>query len=290
VTGVASVMRTSRGQRLRAMWDVALWTLTCTAVLYLVFLGAWGLNYRRVPLAQQLDFNRARVTPEAVRALNARAAAEAGRLRPTIPAGDQGWPSRDAVARALVPALDRAVNALGLRGPVRPGRPKTSMLDPWFTRTGVSGMTDPFVLETIVAGNILPFEWPMVVAHEWGHLAGLARESEASYFAWVACLGGDAGERYSAWLETFILTAVALTPDERAAAVGALPDGVRADLRAMHERSARDEVRFLSAAAWTTYDGYLKANGVASGVRNYGEVVQLMVGVRVRGRDAAIGH
>ncbi|MCA1650241.1 MAG: DUF3810 family protein [Acidobacteria bacterium] len=37
-----------------------------SAVVYLLFLGMWGLNYRRLPLESKLVFDRARVTRESV--------------------------------------------------------------------------------------------------------------------------------------------------------------------------------------------------------------------------------
>ena len=51
-------------------------------------------------------------------------------------------------------------------------------------------------------------------------------------------------------------------------------------MRAAAERTRRDEFQRLRLFAWTTYDAYLKANRVDSGVRNYGEVVRLITGTR----------
>jgi hypothetical protein len=48
----------------------------------------------------------------------------------------------------------------------------------------------------------------------------------------------------------------------------------------MARRTARDQVPAVSLTAWSLYDRYLRANRVAAGVRNYSEVVQLMVGTR----------
>jgi hypothetical protein len=227
-----------------------------------------------------VDFDRSRITPEAVRALNATSLEELIRARAGLPARLDAWPSRDQVARDLHPGLTRVAAALGLPSTVVPGRPKFTLLDPYFTRAGVSGMTDPFFLETLVASNMLAFETPQVIAHEWGHLAGLARESEASFFAWLVCVGGTPEARYSAWLETFMLTLPALDREGRRARVDGLPAVVRADLRAAAERTRRDEVQPLRLVAWATYDRYLKANRVDSGTRNYGEVVSLLVGTR----------
>ncbi|MCX6550448.1 MAG: DUF3810 family protein [Acidobacteria bacterium] len=277
---VVSVARAGRGARWRMCGLRLSQAAVCGAVLLMAFLACWGLNYRREPLATRLDFDLARVTPEAVRALNATSVEAMSRLRVHLPSRLDAWPSRDDASRTLVPAFDAGVRALGLPDSVKPGRPKTSLLDAYFTRAGVSGMTDPFFLETLTASNLLPFERPMVVAHEWGHLAGLARESEASFFAWTVCLNGNEQAQYSAWLEAFVHTLRGFDRTERQAVVAALPAAVRADLRAMADRTARDEVRFVSMAAWRTYDTYLKANQVATGVMNYGEVLQLMVGTR----------
>ena len=52
-------------------------------------------------------------------------------------------------------------------------------------------MTDPFFLETLLAPDLLDVERPFVIAHEWGHLAGYADESEANFIAWLACRRGS---------------------------------------------------------------------------------------------------
>jgi len=275
-----SVIRSPRGTRWRALARRAWQGVVAAALVYLTFLAAWGCNYRREPVSAWLDFDQRRVTTAAVRSLNDQAVTEMTRLRGRLPAAIEGWPARDELARGLLPTFERGVRLLRLPAPVRAGRPKTSALDLYFTRAGVSGMTDPFFLETLVATNVLPFEQPFVIAHEWGHLAGLARESDASFFGWVVCMQGNEGARYSAWLEAFLHTLPALSRDERREVRRRLPDLVQADLDAMARRTARDQVRAVSLPAWSLYDRYLRANRVAAGVRNYSEVVQLMVGTR----------
>jgi len=48
----------------------------------------------------------------------------------------------------------------------------------------------------------------------------------------------------------------------------------------MAARSARDQVRLVRQTAWRTYDRYLRAQRVGSGLANYGEVVRLLAGLR----------
>jgi hypothetical protein len=71
-----------------------------------------------------------------------------------------------------------------------PGRPKQTLLDLYFRRATVEGMTDPYFLETLIVSDLLPFERPFVVAHEWSHLAGFGDEGEANFVGWLTCLGG----------------------------------------------------------------------------------------------------
>jgi hypothetical protein len=280
VLALGSIARAPRGRRLASLARRAAQAAVVAALAYLAFVAAWAGNYRRQPLTALLDFDDARVTREAVIALNDAAIAEVSRLRPRLPPGPSGWSDAAQAATDIGESLDVGSRLLGLPGPVRAGRPKWTVLDVYLTRAGVSGMTNPFFLETLVASNLLPFELPVVIAHEWGHLAGLARESDASFFGLLVCLHGSEAAQYSAWLDIYVRTLGAREPAERPAALARLPDAVRADLRAMADRSKRDQVRAVSLMAWRTYDTYLRSQRVESGVRNYGEVVRLVAGTR----------
>jgi hypothetical protein len=245
---------------------------------FLAFLLVWGFNYRRLPLSSTLDFDRRRVTPDAARRLAADAVMHLNELH--APAHAAGWPPAGAIDAALAASLRDVQQGLGLLPTVVPGRPKRSLLDAYFIRAGVAGMTDPYFLETMIASDILPFERPAVVAHEWAHLAGFAEESEANFIAWLACLRGGPEHRYSGWLALYGEVAGSLTREEWRTISASLGEGPRQDIRAMRERSERHINPRLSAAGWMVYDEYLKANRVESGARSYGEVVTLVLGTR----------
>ncbi len=278
--GLFAALHAPQDGRWRALGRLAAHGIVAGSALYLVFLLAWGLNYRREPIEARLEFDESLVTTESVVALNDAAIGELARLRPLLPEGHDGWPKADDVARVLAGPLAEAARLFGLPGPVTPGRPKRTILDPYFTRAGVSGLTDPFFLETLLPSNLLPFELPSVIAHEWGHLAGFAGESEASLFGLAVCLRGDNAAQYSAWLDVFVHTLGARDGEGRREARSRLPAAVRADLEAMAARSARDQVGSIRRAAWRAYDRYLRSQRVSSGVANYGEVVRLIAGTR----------
>jgi len=246
-------------------------TVAMAAALYLAFLMLWGLNYRRVPLTEKLQFDPAAATPGSARAMTATAIDRLNRL---FDAGHATEPA------ASLPAAFASVQGdLGAARPAVPGRPKRTLADWYFRRAAVDGMTDPFFLETLVAGDLLPVERPFVVAHEWSHLAGYADESEANFLGWVICLKGGDASAYSGWLFLYSELIGAVDIRDRRD-LPELDAGPRADLRAISDRLRRNVSPALSTAGWLVYDRYLKANRVEAGAASYGQVVRLALGAR----------
>lgn len=249
------------------------------AVVYLVFLASWGLNYRRPPLESRLDHAAERVNPRAAAALARRLVSGANRLHAETRREGESWEQAAAGLASPFAAVQQQ-----LRGRdatlARPGRAKWSALTHYFERAGVDGMTDPFFLEVLVNRGLLPFERPAVLAHEWAHLAGFADESEANFVGWLVCLQGPRPAQYSAHLAILWDLFGALPPDERERASRNLAPGPRADLEAVAARVATTSPA-LRQASWRIYDRYLKANRVEAGVRSYGAALQLLLGTRM---------
>ena len=277
-------------RRRRVIWPIAARTVTWCAALYLAFVALWGLNYRRPHLRESIAYDASAVT--------AGASVAAGRL--TVDRLNQlhtaahtaGWPDGGAVDQNLERAFARAARDAGIARDVVPGRPKHTVLDWYFRRAGVDGMTDPYFLETLVAGGVLPFERPFVVAHEWSHLAGIADEGEANFTGWLACVRGSPANAYSGWLFLYAELARVVSGSDRTLVSGALAAGPRDDLRAIRERYEREVSPGVSSAGWRVYDSYLKANRVEAGTASYDEVVRLVLGTRVNGQavlDLAAG-
>lgn len=238
--------------------------LACAAVLvYLAFLATWGLNYRRLPLAEKVVFDDERITAAAHEALGDRAVA-------TLNADYARAHERPVDLDALRLAFQDAHRAFG-GAPIVTGRPKATLLGWYFHKASIAGMTDPFFLETMLAPDLLEVERPFVIAHEWAHLAGYADESEANFVAYLACQRGDAAARYSA-----ALMIVGYAPGSRPLK-DALALGPRMDLDAIRQRY-RQTSEALRFAARESYDRYLKANRVERGIESYDAVVQLILG------------
>jgi hypothetical protein len=258
----------------RVLWRTALWG----SALYLAFLFAWGLNYRRVPLIERLPYDSTVVTPEAARALTLASIDELNRLYESAHAA--GWVSAGTIDTTLVDALTRADREIGGTGVVVAARPKSTLLDWYFQRAAVDGMTDPYFLETLVSSQLLPFERPFVVAHEWSHLAGLADEGDANFLGWLACVRAAPPQQYSGWLFLYTEVSAAFRGRDRSDLAGRLGPGPRADLNAIRDRVVREVSPQMSTAGWRVYDQYLKANRVEAGAASYAQVVRLVLGTR----------
>jgi hypothetical protein len=254
-------------------------TLVWAAAFYVAFVVLWGLNYRRLPIAEKLNFDSAHVSQANARALAGRDVERVNVLHDSAHA--EGWPDARSIDPSLAEAFTRTQRMLsGSAQIARPARPKYSLLDVYFRRAAVSGMTDPYFLETLVSDALLPFERPFVVAHEWSHLAGYADEGEANFVGWLTCLRGTAADQYSGWLFLYGELAGALDVTARREMESRLAPGPRADLRAIAERFAREVNPELSAVGWRVYDRYLRANRVESGARSYAEVIRLILGTQ----------
>ena len=269
IAAALAMMRSvRRAGWIRGSGEAAFRILAASAVVYLVFLATWGLNYRRVPLQEKLAFDTGRLTPSATDGLAARLVAELNRLYMTAHAAPG---SMDRLALSF----SDTQRSLGASILIVPGRPKQTLLGGYFHNAAIAGMTDPFFLETLVAPDLLEVERPFVLAHEWAHLAGYADESEANFVAWLACTRADPDAQYSAWL-TLFGHVYAATGNKRDV-FKVLNAGPRIDLRAISDRYA-ETPRLVRFAARETYDRYLKANRVQRGIESYDGVVQLILG------------
>jgi len=257
------------------------WSFDTSAVLalvYLWFLAAWGLNYQRQPLRVQLDFQDDRITVDSLRALAGRSVAALNAQH--AEAHRAGWPAEEELPARLRSPFARAERDLGMTWSATPSVPKKSVLEFYFTRVSVDGVTAPFFLETLLNQTLLPFERPFTLAHEWSHLAGFADESEANFLAWLVCMRGSIPVQYSGWLSLYGTIANALPRADRDRIAATLETGPRRDLRAMSDRVRKYMSPAASRAGYAAYDRFLRANRVDAGVQSYGEVLRLLLGTR----------
>ena len=275
VIWVRSIRAARKKQALGSLWRGVTSTLTLLAVVYLWFLAAWGLNYARPPLESQLTFDRARITPDAVRVL-AEYAIE--RANQTHAAGHAaGFQSIADSPQALIDALHQVEKEFGRPRPTVFATPKWSIFSPFYRASGVSGQLGPFFLETLLNPDLTGPERPAVLAHEWAHLSGYAPESDASFIGLLAALRAGPAAEYSAWLDLMAESVNQLQPVTQQIVLKNLAQGPRDDQAAIRER-LKELVRPVEQAAWSSYDRMLKSQGVEEGIQSYSRVIELVIG------------
>jgi len=247
---------------------------TLTATMFVAFLILWGLNYRRVPLEQKVEFDHSRVTREAALRLGEHAVRVVNAEHAMAHSSGEDHASLEA-------AFASAQRMLGNQRLAVPGVPKRSLLELYFRKAAIDGMTDPFFLEIIVNPDALPVERPFVLTHEWAHLAGYAHEAEASFVAWLACMRGNSLARYSGWMAIYEQVSASLPKADRSLLAAHLAPGPRRDLEEIATRYARSSPLVRNTAR-EVYDTYLRANRVSEGIASYTGVVRLVLGSGVQ--------
>ena len=117
-------------------------------------------------------------------------------------------------------------------------------------------------------------------AHENAHSLGFAREDEANFIAYLACISSeDPSIRYSGAMLALINCGNALyksAPDKAAALRETYSDAVLRDIAAYNQYWDRYEGQ-VEEAFDSINDSYLKFNLQKSGVKSYGMMVDLML-------------
>lgn len=275
---VRGVRRARRERRLQPVWRTLAGVATAAALVYLWFLGAWGFNYRRVPMAQRLVMARTAPDAAAVLALGFEAVRQMNALH--AEAHRIGWDDDPRQDQALVDAFAFVQARLSDAAPAVPGRLKQTLYGPYFRWTSVDGMVNPFALEVLANPDLLPWERSFIAAHEWAHLAGYANEADANFVGWLTCIRAGAPEQYNAWLYLYWQVSGEVSGEERQQLAAGLEAGPGRDVNAIIERLRRGQLPLLRTASWVMYDHYLRANRVEEGVRSYGEVVTLLLRAR----------
>ena len=157
----------------------------------------------------------------------------------------------------------------------------------FLSRAGIAGFYFPFTGEGTFNRDMPDFLIPVIIAHEQAHQLGIAREDEANFIAFLACLYHPCYEfQYSGLMLAFMHTSNALfaaSPAKHREVMESLsdPEGIMRDNRANREFWQRYEGR-ISEINQEINDRYLRAHGQEDGVRSYGRMVDLVLAYRLK--------
>jgi hypothetical protein len=149
----------------------------------------------------------------------------------------------------------------------------------FYGKLGLSGYFGPFFNEIHVNNYVLPVDYPFLLAHEKAHQFGITSEAEANFVAFVVCIrSGDQRLRYSGYqslLLYFLRDASHLK--EYKEYLNKIDQKVLQDFRSRQKYYAGLENITLSKMQTAVDNSYLKANNIEKGVKNYNQVVSLVI-------------
>ena len=251
-------------------------------VMLNLFYILWGFNYSR-PTLYQLAGLEVKARPEdELQELCHKLSADANELRKSVPE-DKGGVFYIADCGSYFDKIPEAYESLGescglFSGKVYPA--KGVIASEGMSWAGICGIFMPFTAEANVNTHQPSLLLLSSAAHENAHSLGFAREDEANFIAYLACMSSeDPSIRYSGAMLALINCGNALyksAPDKAAALRETYSDAVIRDIAAYNQYWEGYEGE-VEEAFDSLNDSYLKFNLQENGVKSYGMMVDLML-------------
>jgi len=168
---------------------------------------------------------------------------------------------------------------LGINYPNGSRRPKTMIFSSFYSKLGLSGYFGPFFNEIHINYYLLPPDYPFVLAHEKAHQFGITSEAEANLVAFVICVKSeDRRMKYSGYQSLLLyFLKDAFKMKEYKAYLNKIDKKVLQDFRYRQKYYDSLENKNLSGMQTAVNNSYLKANNIEKGVKNYNQVVSLVI-------------
>jgi len=168
---------------------------------------------------------------------------------------------------------------LGINYPNGTRRPKVMLLSSLYAMLGVSGYFGPFFNEIHVDYYVLPVDYPFLLGHEKAHQFGITSEAEANLVSYIICVTSDDKRlKYSGYqsMLLYYLRDASHFKDYHDY-INKIDARVLQDLRFRQKYYQNLESRHLSDMQTKANDTYLKVNHIEKGVKNYNQVVSLVI-------------
>lgn len=277
---VRLIRRPRRRERLGRGCRVLAWGLS---LAWLVFMVMDGANFSRLPLATLMELPDRQYTAQELYALTADLAQQATDARAQLSEDENGCM---VLSRPLSQALRQGDAGYAVLRQTYPylitgtRRVKAVALSHQWSYTGYTGVYCPWLGEASVNVDMPDCKLMHTVTHELAHTMGFARENECNFLGYLACVASGQPEQvYSGALSAYIYCSNALYKADKTLwkqAYTRLSDGVQRDLQQRRDYWKQFQGQVMESSQKVN-DGFIKANGVDSGVISYDEMVELLL-------------
>lgn len=183
--------------------------------LYAMFVLTWGLHFARMPFAEAAGLEIRPASKAELSTLCNALLDDALSLRAQVREDAQGAFALPGTLEDLRGAIPDAYAALATKYPFLAGDyppPKPMTFGQAFSEMQIMGIYIPFTGEALLNPGIPASQMPHTAAHETAHQRGIAREDEADFVGYLACMASnDATIAYSGTLTMLRYAALTLS-------------------------------------------------------------------------------
>lgn len=273
-----------RSHSLRAVISYFIILLSCASLIFTFFVFSFGVGYHVPTLYERFDISEKDVTKEELKSTAIRLAEKINERVYEINYGNNGASimpySLSEMNRKLIDAYKEISNEYnfiqGFSSNIKPVLMSVPM-----SYSHTTGVYTFFSGEANLNVDFPDYTLPYTAAHEFAHQRGIARENEANFIAFLACISSnDTYIEYSAYLNMFEYVASALYAADAELyknVYSMLLPNARREMHAysiFYEKYRNSKAGEVSSAI---NNAYLIANGTSEGARSYGLVVDLAV-------------
>ena len=244
------------------------------ALLYSLFYLSWGFNYYRPGIETRIGWKSPKADEQVFRSILDSLIIHSNKSYAQISATE--YPILD---KLVEESYRRNSNRLGINYPNGTRRPKKIVFSSYFAKSGVSGYFGPFFNEVHLNYYLFPADYPFLLAHEKAHQFGIASEAEANLAAFIICTTSDDMRlQYSAYmyLLLYFLKDAEMMPDYHEF-IKKIDKQVIANIRFRAKYYDGLQNTILENVQTAVNDAYLKSNHIKKGVKNYNQVVTLVI-------------
>ena len=244
------------------------------ALMYAFFYLSWGFNYFRPPLETRAGWKKP-VTDEGMfRSILDSVIIQSNKKYVQISGADYSL-----VDNLVEKSYEKNRNILGIHYPNGFRRPKKMIFSSYFVKSGISGYFGPFFNEIQLNKYVFLPDFPFLLAHEKAHQFGIASEAEANMAAFIVCTTStDRRLQYSGYMYLllyFLKDAEQMTDYHEI--IGKIDKRVITDIRSREKYYRALQNKTLENMQTAVNDLYLKSNHITKGVKNYNQVVTLVI-------------
>jgi hypothetical protein len=249
-------------------------TIQVAAILYSFFYLFWGYNYFRPGIESRLDWQKFRADEIYFRQVLDTVIVNVNRNFIVLKESEYSSVN-DSVDKSYI----RNSSSIGINYKGGAKHPKKMIYSSKMAKFGLSGYYGPYFSEVQLNSKLLPMEYPFALAHEVAHKCGVASEAEANFVSFVICNSSeDPRLKYSGNLMImlyFLNDAQKLK--DYGTIVKKIDSRAIADIQFMRKYYTSLQNETLEKVSSAANDAYLKANSIKTGIKNYNQVVALVI-------------